>query len=473
MPMSDETPVVEAVTMGASAGYADATQRSSVSVALANLCRELWRLRNWAPSGALAVLDQGLISTSNFVLGVALARWGGVEAYGAYMVMFAAFLLIANLYQALLIDPCCVLAYSLFPSNSSRYLRVLLRMHVIFSVCFVTVAGTVLLLAPRLNIRGPLLNALTGLLIATPLVLLFWLARSFAYVEFSPGRAVTGSVAYCGMLVAGLATAYTTGGLTPQRVFVCTACGAAVASVCLLFRYRRNPPSADNEPALREVWRRHWKYGRWGLGTVAVGWAQINSLSFTGGYFLGLKGIGGLNALTGLLLPMVQVQNAAARIALPRIAQRFTLYGAGATHRPVIRAAAAVTVLTAAYWLALTLMHGTLLRLVYGDRFLAYAHLVPVMGFAVLGWAAIIGLDVGFNSIQQPQAAFPLKILMVAITVLVGTAMSWRFGLTGAAIAVPACTTMTAVCMGLRLRALWRQQCVSATAGADYSQTVN
>jgi O-antigen/teichoic acid export membrane protein len=456
--MSDETPVAEAVTMRASAGYADTSHRNSVSVKLVNLCRELWRLRTWASSGALAVLDQGLISTSNFVLGVALARWGGVEAYGAYMVMFAAFLLIANLYQALLIDPCSVLAYSLFPSNSSRYLRVLLRMHAIFSVCFVTVAGSVLLLAPRLNIHGPLFNALTGLLIATPLVLLFWLARSFAYVEFSPGRAVTGSVAYCGTLAAGLAVAYATGGVTPQRVFVCAACGAAVASVCLLFRYRHRPPSADNEPALPEVWRRHWTYGRWGLGTVAVAWAQTNSLSFTGGYFLGLKGIGGLNALTGLLLPMVQVQFAAARIALPRVAQRFTLYGAEATHRPVVRAAAAVTALTACYWLALVVMHGTLLRLVYGERFLPYAHLVPIMGFALIGWAGIITFDIGFNSVQQPQAAFPLKVLMVAITVLAGTAMSWRFGLTGAAIAVPACAIMTAICMGLKLRALWRQQ---------------
>jgi hypothetical protein len=48
--------------------------------------------------------------------------------------------------------------------------------------------------------------------------------------------------------------------------------------------------------------------------------------------------------------------------------------------------------------------------------------------------------------------------------VVVGTAMSWQFGLPGAAIAVPACATMTAVCMALRLRALWRQQHASAAA---------
>jgi O-antigen/teichoic acid export membrane protein len=421
-------------------------------------------LRTWGSSGALAVLDQGLISGSNFVLGVALARWGGLEAYGAYMVMFAAFLLIANLYQSLVLEPCCVLAYSLFPSNNGEYLRVLLRMHAIFSVGFIALGGTILALAPRLNLHGLLVNALTGLLIATPLVLLFWLARFLAYVEFSPGKAVAGSATYCGVMAIGLAIAYATGGLTPERVFVCTACGAAVASACLLFRYRHSLPSANKAPTLREVWIRHWKLGRWGVGTVAVGWAQTNSLSFTGGYFLGLKGVGGLNALTGLLLPMLQVLFAVARTVLPRIAQRFTLHGVDATHRPVIRAAAAMIALSAAYWFALTVAHATLLRLVYGERFLAYAYLVPIIGLALIGWAAILACDIGFSSIQQPQAPFPLKILMVAITVVVGTAMSWQFGLPGAAIAVPACATMTAVCMALRLRALWRQQHASAAA---------
>jgi len=461
VPITKDTHVAEVPTIAPVA-----QPRGFLPAKLTGMGLDLDRLRTWGSSGALAVLDQGLISGSNFVLGVALARWGGLEAYGAYMVMFAAFLLIANLYQSLLIEPSSVLAYSLFPSNHGRYLRILLRMHAIFCVCFIAAAGTILALAPRLNIRGPLVGALTGLLIATPLVLLFWLARCFAYVEFSPGKAVAGSAAYCCVMATGLAVAYATGGLTPQRVFVCTACGAAVASVCLLFRYRHSPPSTDDGPMLREVWVRHWRFGRWGLGTVAVAWAQTNSLSFTGGYFLGLKGVGGLNALTALLLPMIQVLFAAGRITLPRIAQRFARHGAGATHQPVIRAAVAMTGLSAAYWFALTVAHRPLFRLVYGERFMAYAYLIPVISLYLIAWAVVTACDIAFYSIQQPQAPFRLKILMVTITVLVGTATSWRFGLPGAAIAVPACATVTAVCMALRLRALWQQD-ASAALGAD------
>jgi len=462
VPISEDTRIAEAASIGPFDGAPNGRQGASLPVKLAALGFELGRLRNRASSGALAVVDQGLISTANFLLGVSLARWGGPKSYGAYMVMFVAFLLIANLYQALLLEPSNVLAFSLFPSNNGRYLRVLLRMHAIFSICFVAATGVILVLAPRLNIRGPLASALTGLLIATPFVLLFWLARCFAYLEFSPGRAATGSGVYFGVLAAALGLAYAAGGLTPLRVFVCSACAASAASACLLLRYRCNQAPANKELSLREVWRRHWRYGRWGLGTVGISWAQTNSISFTSGFFLGLSGVGGLNALVGLQLPMIQVLSAATRIALPRIAQCFTLYGGGATHRPVIRVAVILTALTSAYWFALTLAHGPLFRLVYGERFLSYAYLVPVISLYLIAWGAITTCDIAFNAIQQPQAPFHLKLLMVAITVPVSTVMSWRFGLPGAAIAVPACSGMTAVSMILKLRAVWRQ---SASGG--------
>jgi O-antigen/teichoic acid export membrane protein len=169
----------------------------------------------------------------------------------------------------------------------------------------------------------------------------------------------------------------------------------------------------------------------------------------------------------GAQLPMIQVLCVIPRLAVPRLAQIFTLYGAAATHRPVIRLAVAVTALVAAYWFALTVAHRPLFRLVYGERFMAYAYLIPVISLYLLAWGVVTACDIAFNSIQQPQASFAVKVLMVAITVPVSTAMSWRFGLTGAAIAVPACSMMTAVCMTLKLRAVWRQQHVAAGRAAD------
>jgi Na+-driven multidrug efflux pump len=99
---------------------------------------------------------------------------------------------------------------------------------------------------------------------------------------------------------------------------------------------------------------------------------------------------------------------------------------------------------------------------------MAYAYLIPIISLFLITWVVVTVCDIAFNSIQQPRASFPVKILTVVITVPVSTAMSWRFGLPGAAIAVPARSAMEAVCMALRLRALWRQQRASAALAADY-----
>jgi O-antigen/teichoic acid export membrane protein len=356
------------------------------------------------------------------------------------------------------------LAFSLFPSNHGRYLFALLRLHAIFCAGFAVLAGGALVVAPHLHVPHPLVNAFMGFLIATPCVMLFWLARCFAYLEFAPGKALAGSIAYFAVLMAGLLVAWKTGGITPLRAFVCSACAAVTASVSLLLRYRDARTAAGREPSAREVWVRHWKYGRWGLGTVGMSWAQTNSVSFTSGYFLGLSGIGGLNALVGLLLPMFQVLSAASRLTLPRVAQRFTLSGAAATKGPVRRVAVALTGLTTAYWLVMVVAHTPLLRLVYGERFVAYAYLIPFLSIHLIAWGIITACDLGFNSMQMPRASFHIKLLMVALTVPLSTVLAWRFGLPGAAVAVPVCSSITAGCMAVKLRRVWRRP-VEAAAG--------
>lgn len=424
----------------------------------AGLLDEIAQLWRWAPSGALALLDQGLISGSNFLLGVSLARSGGPESYGAYMVMFAAFLLVANVHQAILIEPTSVLAFSLFPERNDRYLRTVLRMHAMFSVGFLAVGGLAWAMAPRLHISGALANSLIGLVVATPCVLLFWLSRCFAYLELAPGRAVRGSVGYCAAILTGVLINYVRGKNSPLSAFGWMAVAAVTASIILLRPYRATRPAMEAEPEMRTVFIRHWNFGRWGLSSVGLSWAQTNSISFISGWLLGLRATGGLNALVGLLLPMFQVLASVSRVVLPRIAQIHTLRGVEATKRPVIRVATTLGLITMAYWLALVAVHGPLLRIIYGARFTPYAYLVPIIGFHVVACSIIATCDVAFNSIQSPRSSFGIKLAMVAVMLPANTILTWRLGLLGAALGVPVFSIATGIWMAAKVRRVWREK---------------
>src|SRR5579872_2840865 len=94
----------------------------------------------WATKGGLAILDQGLISGSNFLIGILLARWLVPAEYGAFSLAFSVFLLLSYVYQSLLSEPQAVFSGSSYRQCLRGYLKALLSIQLV-----VTIFGLVLL----------------------------------------------------------------------------------------------------------------------------------------------------------------------------------------------------------------------------------------------------------------------------------------------------------------------------------------
>ena len=90
-------------------------------------------LKNWARRGIVAILDQGLISGSNFVVAILLARWLTPQQYGSYALAFEVFLFVSALYGSLILEPMSVFGPSIFSGNLVSYLGELLRIHCVLS----------------------------------------------------------------------------------------------------------------------------------------------------------------------------------------------------------------------------------------------------------------------------------------------------------------------------------------------------
>lgn len=116
-------------------------QREVRSEVRAGLGAKILRALPWATKGGLAIVDQGLISGSNFLLGILLARWLAPEQYGAYALAFSAFLLLTFLYQALLLEPMAVFSGAAYRKSLRGYLGALLWIHLVLSVVVVVVLG--------------------------------------------------------------------------------------------------------------------------------------------------------------------------------------------------------------------------------------------------------------------------------------------------------------------------------------------
>ena len=87
------------------------------------------RLAAWGARGGLAIADQALYAGAHFLLNILLARWLVPADYGAFALAYSAFLLIAALYAAVVLEPMAVFGPGRYSAHRQGYLGILLRAH--------------------------------------------------------------------------------------------------------------------------------------------------------------------------------------------------------------------------------------------------------------------------------------------------------------------------------------------------------
>src|SRR5665213_3439268 len=83
----------------------------------------------WGKRSALAIVDQALTSGCNFVVNLVLARWLTGESYGAFAVVFAAYLFAAGFHTVLLLEPLSVMGPSRHSTRLAPYFRSQIVLH--------------------------------------------------------------------------------------------------------------------------------------------------------------------------------------------------------------------------------------------------------------------------------------------------------------------------------------------------------
>jgi O-antigen/teichoic acid export membrane protein len=384
-----------------------------------------------ARKGSLAILDQGLISGSNFLIGILLARWLAPNQYGAYATAYSVFLLASLLYQGLMLEPQSVIGPSEYPDRPRQYLGTLLRLH-----C--ALAGSMVLIlilwvwAGRQTGSSPLLSrAFVGVVVAAPCILLFWLVRDACYMRLEPERAVEGAVLYCLLLVSSLFLVYRRGLMSPVAAFLLMALGSLAATAFLLMRFRPSLRAPGKMIGLGVVARQHWKYGRWAVPSSLVVWIPWNIYYSVLGRHSGLAQAGELRALLNLFVPLGHTLNALSKVLLPYAAGKHGLHGrAGAWDRALkillLFVCAALT-----YWSIVVLLQRPIFRLLYDGRFTDLGHLLPWLALASIFSFAALSTAISLRAMQEPSSVLVVYGVASAICLLVGVPAALAFGLRG------------------------------------------
>jgi O-antigen/teichoic acid export membrane protein len=426
----------------------------------------------WVTKGGLALIDQALITGSNFVIGILLARWMAPEQYGAYAVAFAAFLLVGMLYQALVMEPMGVFGASVYRDCVRGYLRALMWVHAATALPIFLALVLAAEVTFQLGQGGGLPAALLAIALMAPCVLWFWLIRRAFYLKLSPAPAVWGACVYCALTLGGLFVAFRVHWLSPMSALLLMGLGALGASTFLLSYLRFHLPEGDAAPpSVRETWQKHWHYGRWALGSAVMMWIPANIFYPLVSSFSGMAQAGELKALMNFAAPMLQFYSALSSLILPYAAGVHAEQSyAGATG--VLKRLTLLCVSTAVgYWTLLLLFQKPIFHLLYSGRYSEVEYLMPVVGIASIAGSAFFAPATVLRAVESPSSVFGAVFVASLASVLVGVPATRMLGVQGAvwgiAIAETVGFLMALVLLRRKLRQATAQSAASTAVAAD------
>lgn len=390
-------------------------------------------LATWTTRGFWAIADQALFAISNLIINVLLARWLSPREYGAFVTGYVVLLLVGVAHGGLLIEPMMVFGPSRYASRFAEYLSVLLRFHVAFSV--VAMATLLLVGAAQYAWGAPeLATTLVGLAFAAPFIFLSWLVRRACYVERKPAIAALGGAVYLVVSAAGAAALYSMGLLTSMAAQLLMGVAACIAAAVILRQVAHSWRPQTSRAETKRLWREHLLFLRWSGSSGLLYFAQGLVFYLLLPLFGGLEASAALRAMTNFVMPVLQSDGALSVLLTPELAR--------ARRNPhdllrIARWAMRLFALEGALcWLLVAVFRHDLVRFTYGDRYIAYADLLLVLGALPIVASRVNVLGALLKVQQQVRQVFVASMAAALVSLAIGFATMAKFGAFGAVIAM-------------------------------------
>lgn len=399
--------------------------------------------RSSARGGALAILDQAIVSGTNFCATILVGRATSRSELGAYALGFSVVVLTLAMQQALVCLPFTVFA----PRATAVRRRRLLGSALLIGVALAGVASVALVAAAGICSVLPTAVKLSSLwlmlAVAIPFALLRELARRTEFARLQVGRALSLDGFVAALQTGGLATLYFTKYLTPLTAIACLGGSCAVVVTAWLLRNRHE---------LRFRWRllpqdiqRNWQLGRWALAGNLVSFGNAYLLHWVLAARLGVDSLGALAAcwtLIDLSNPFV--------IGLtnwlgPRCSHALHTEGVSGLRRFTLLGGGVISATMAAYAISLSFLGGTVIQWLFKPEYAP-----PITVVALLAWSAFASASAAATTdaltlLERQRVNLAAGILSLVLGASLAWILTGPFYLVGGAAAFLAASLLSAV----------------------------
>ncbi|UTW63941.1 lipopolysaccharide biosynthesis protein [bacterium SCSIO 12741] len=386
-------------------------------------------LSKWK-SKLLPFMDQGVVSGGNFIAGVLLARALGMDGFGQFSIFWLVVLFFSSLNQAGISTP----LYTLFPQKSleqkTGYLTSVGWMQALYSIG----ASGLLILVFTLATPWVSVWNLDQALLGSGVLFSFLTFDFIRRLHYCQGKTkqvlVLDSVVYT-LQLGAFAILTWMGSVSLTSVLLVL---MVTYLIPLLGLNQVLPIRSISLHDFKSDLARHWTFSKWLIGTALLQWTSGNFFLIAASVLLGPAAVGAIRILQNLVGVMHVVFQALEHIVPLRASQIFQQLGSGALKSFLKKIAGQGVMATTVMGISMAVCGPFLVRLLYGDDYVDYAHLL--YGFALLYIFVFTGTILRFaiRTLELNRSIFIAYTLSTIFSICLAHPVIQFFGIAGVVI---------------------------------------
>ena len=412
--------------------------------------RAWWSAATTARQGIHSLLDQGVVSATNFLTGVIIARACSKGELGLYMLGFSLYLLLVDLQTSLIATPYMIYAPRLKGKAHALYTgSTLIHQLVLCLLVMSALSIGALTVSFGIGPRG-LEGVLWALAVAGPSIMFREYARRICFACLKVKRAL--------LLDACISVAQIGSLLVLARMGLLSAHGAywVMGSVCgaTVFGWlwsERSEYELLIGQSIADL-KKNWAFGKWAVASGFVCTISTNIYPWLLAAFHGTESAGIWAACIGAVAianpAVLGVQN----ILGPKIAHVYAFDGTVGLRRFVFRATLIAAVPVSIFCAAMMLLGGQVIVLLYGRQYLGNGLIVGILALNLSISAMASSFSRGLFAIERADIDFAVNVIALLIMLTVGLWLVRSFAIVGSALGL---FVANAVTSAARAVALW------------------
>lgn len=393
---------------------------------------------NWA------LADQAVVSGSNFLTTILVARIAGINEFGRFMVAWLIILLFKDLQAAIIESPMMSIGPKQPKDSEADYYGAVLTQQISFAVISFFLIWGGALVAEAIYTEFDFADLHLALAAAIFADQLQDFVRRYFYTNNRPAAAFANdAICYCCRILALFALWHFASANSADVLWILFACAMGAAGIgAFLFG-----PMRFNWSWLGAIAQRHWHFSKWTVGTSIMRWLAGNLIVLMGGAVLGAQAVGAVRAATNVLAPRNVLILGLSNIIVVKSAQIFHSHGVAELRAYLLKItlymlAFEVTVAALAIIFAKELM-----GLLYGPDFEPYAYLIYwLAGMHMIQFFAL-PISTGLKVFEYTRPFFIAASIEAIFSVLTSHSLAASFGLPGVMIGLITTTSIMVLCL--------------------------